>query len=363
MMKKITSLFLVTCFCVSVFAQKDTIAHRIFLLGDGGEMTGNNHPVSVAIKKLMPPDNKSTLLILGDNIYKKGLPERNAEDFVHAKAIIDAQLSIADNTKSKVYVIPGNHDWNGGGGGGLEAIKRQQQYVDSFKNDNVKFYPEDGCPGPVEISISNDITLLIFDSQWWLHKDDKPGDGSNCASKSKEELIRQIGEIATRNKNKLLIIASHHPFRSHGPHGGYYTIKQHLFPFTDVRKWAWLPLPIIGSIYPLVRAGFGISQDMKNKNYRAMVNGVEEAIGSNSNVIFVAGHEHSLQLNKDEKYNYIVSGSASKTTRVNTKKTKFGSPSTGFAVLEVSDNKNVSVKFYTVKGETNLTYTESLLKY
>jgi predicted phosphodiesterase len=362
-MKKIIGLFLVTCFCISLLAQKDTVAHRIILMGDGGEITNNYHPVSEAIKKIMPSDDKSTLLILGDNIYKKGLPEKNAEGYAHAKSIIDAQLSIADNLKAKVFVIPGNHDWNGGKSGGWEAIKRQQQYVDSYKNENVKFYPKDGCPGPVEISISNDITLLLFDSQWWLHKSDKPGEGSACSCKSKEELIKQIGEIVTRNKNKLLIIASHHPFRSHGPHGGYYTIKQHIFPFTDIRKWAWLPLPVIGSIYPLVRAGFGTSQDLKNKNYRAMVNGIEAVIGSDPNVIFVAGHEHGLQLNQDKDHNYVVSGGASKATRVNTKKTKFGSPSTGFAVLEVSTNKTVTVKFYTVKEGTSLVYNESLLRY
>jgi predicted phosphodiesterase len=362
-MKKIIGSVCVLLLCFTLFAQQDTIAHRIILMGDGGELKNNSHPVSEAIKKIMPLDQKSTLLILGDNIYKKGLPERNAENYAEAKTILDAQLSIADKTNSKVYVIPGNHDWNGGKGGGWEAIKRQQQYVDSFKNDNIKFYPEDGCPGPVEINISADITLLIFDSQWWLHKDDKPGESSDCSSKTKEELIKQIGEIANRNKNKLLIVASHHPFRSHGPHGGYYTIKQHLFPFTDIRKWAWLPLPIVGSIYPLVRAGIGTSQDLKNKNYRAMINGVEGAIGSNSRVIFVAGHEHGLQLNQDKHLNYIVSGAACKANRVNTKKTKFGSPSTGFAVLEISNNKNVSVKFYAVKETTDLVHTESLLNY
>lgn len=362
-MKKTTGIISILLLCLTSFAQQDTIAYRIILMGDGGEMKNNSHPVSEAIRKTMPLDNRSTLLILGDNIYKKGLPERNAENFTEAKNILDAQLSIADNTRSKIYIIPGNHDWNGGKDGGWEAIKRQQQYVDSLKNDNIKFYPKGGCPGPVEISISHDITLLIFDSQWWLQKHDKPGENSECSCNTKEELINQIGDIANRNKNKLLIIASHHPFRSHGPHGGYYTIKQHLFPFTDIRKWAWLPLPVVGSIYPLVRAGFGTTQDLKNKNYRAMVHGIEGVTAANPSVIFVAGHEHGLQLNQDKNFNYIVSGSGSKTNRVNTKKTKFGSPSAGFAVLEVSNNKNVNVKFYTVKETTDLVHEESLLKY
>jgi predicted phosphodiesterase len=362
-MKKITGLTFFISLCFTLLAQQNNVAYRIVLLGDGGSLTKNSHPVTEAVKKQIPLDDKSTILILGDNIYKKGLPDKNAEDFKEAKAIIDAQLSIADNTNSKVYVIPGNHDWNGGKAGGWEAIKREQEYIDGYKKENVKFFPEGGCPGPVEISIGADITLLVFDSQWWLHTHEKPGEGSACASKSKEELLQQIGEIANRNKNKLLIIASHHPFRSKGPHGGFYTLKHHLFPLTDIRKWALLPMPVIGSIYPLVRAGIGTPQDLKNKNYRAMVKGIEAAVSLHPNVIFVAGHEHGLQLNTDNNRNYIVSGGACKANRVNAKKTKFGTSSTGFAVLEVSNNKSVSVKFYTVKKETNLVRTESLLSY
>jgi hypothetical protein len=39
---------------------------------------------------------------------------------------------------------------------------------------------------------------------------------------------------------------------SNGIHGGYFGIKQHIFPFTDMKKKLYIPLPVIGSIYPSV---------------------------------------------------------------------------------------------------------------
>ena len=146
------------------------------------------------------------------------------------KAVLDSQIHIADNTKAKVYFMPGNHDWNNGNPRGWEAIVRQQQYVDNTGRENVKFYPEDGCPGPVEVNITPDVTLIIMDSQWWVHPYDKPGIESDCPYKTKTEVLTQLDNILSRNSKKLVLFAVHHTFRSFGIHGGYFKLKQHIFP-------------------------------------------------------------------------------------------------------------------------------------
>lgn len=367
-MKKAAGLlFSFFFFSLFIYAQTktDTVVHRIILLGDGGELKKDGtHPVTDSVRKLIPLNANTTILILGDNIYKKGLPDTSAKNYRESKNIINAQLAVADKSDAKVYIIPGNHDWDAGKKDGWEAIKRQQAYVDTFPGSNAEFFPKGGCPGPVEINPGDDITLILFDSQWWLHKHDKPCPGSACAATTKDQLIKQIGDIAKRDTNKLLIIASHHPFRSKGQHGGYYTLKQHIFPLTDTKKWLFIPLPVLGSVYALIRP-LVTSQDLKNKNYREMISRVEEAVRPHPHVIFVGGHEHGLQLIKDNNnasFNYIVSGGASKANPINRKKTEFGASACGFAVLEISGNKKVSVKFYTVKKTMEIT-EEPLLNY
>jgi hypothetical protein len=261
-------------------------------------------------------------------------------------------------------MIPGNHDWNNGSFNGIQTILREQVYVSQLGKDNVWYYPEGGCPGPVEVPINDDVVLVIIDSQWWLHPYDKPGIESDCPFKTKDEVVTQLADILGRNYRKLVIVATHHTFRSNGVHGGLFGWKQHLFPFTDMKKNLYIPVPVLGSIYPIARGVFGTPQDIKHPDYTNMIHDIEQVTRAHPNVIFVAGHEHNLQLIKDTGYYYIVSGAGSKTSRVNkTRRSLFVSDKTGFATLEVSKNKNVRASFYTVTDSVRKPYSENLLNF
>lgn len=344
---------------------EDTIAQRIVLIGDAGQLTNGKHPVVDAVRKLIKLDKKTTVLFLGDNLYKIGLPDDQNLNYELARAVLDSQLSVADSTDTQVYMVPGNHDWENGGRGGFEAIIRQQLYVDFLGKNNVEYYPKDGCPGPVEISLGKDVTLILFDSQWWIHPFDKPEIESDCNCKTKEELTTQIGDIAARNSKKLIIIGCHHPFKSNGMHGGFYTLKQHLFPLTDLKKNLYIPLPIIGSAYPIARSVFGTPQDLKHPNYANMVSEITDVVKASApNVVFVSGHDHNLQHIIDSSYNYIVSGGGCKQNRTSKNKNSlYNSSSQGFSVMEVSTNKNVTVDFYTVTDSIRKEYTATMLNF
>ncbi|HSU29448.1 MAG TPA: metallophosphoesterase, partial [Chitinophagaceae bacterium] len=349
----------------SLCFSQDSIINRIVLVGDGGLLENGRHPVAQAIKKTVPMDARTTIVFLGDNLYSTGLPYEEYAGYKAAKNVLDSQLSIADGTAAKIYMIPGNHDWKNGAADGFSAILREQTYVDLLNKNNVEFFPKDGCPGPKGVNLGSDVLLVMFDSQWFLHTQEKPGIESECDFKTPDEVYAELDNILTRNPGKLVIIACHHTFKSISPHGGYYTWKQHIFPFTDISKNLYIPLPIIGSIYPLTRGVFGTPQDLHHPNYEAMINGVQGITKGYPNVLFAAGHDHSLQFIKDSNYHYIVSGSGSKTNRVslNRKKSLYSSDKNGFAVLEVSANKWVTVTYYTVTDSTRLTYRSTFMNY
>lgn len=346
-------------------AQTDTLAQRIVLIGDAGQLTDGRHPVADAVRNFIPLDSKTTVLFLGDNLYKHGLPDAQAANYDKARAVLDSQVSVADNTPARVYMIPGNHDWHNGNRDGFEAIIRQQLYVDLLEKPNVKYYPEEGCPGPVEIRLDKNTVLVLFDSQWWLHPYDKPEIESDCSCKTKDELVTQIKDILVRNSKKLVLLACHHPFKSFGPHGGYFTLKQHLFPFTDIKPNFYLPLPILGSVYPIARSVFGTPQDLRHPNYTNMINEISAVVKSSApHVVFLSGHEHNLQHIKDDGYNYVVSGGGCKTNRVSdSRKTEYTTRSIGFGVMEISTNKNVSLTFYTVTDSVRKRYQAHLLNF
>ena len=344
---------------------EDSIQATIILIGDAGQLTNGRQPVVAGAQKMVAMDKKTTVIYLGDNLYKTGLPDDMVPTYQIAKAPLDSQINIAGKAPVNVYFIPGNHDWANGGDLGYQSILRVQNYIDILGNKYVKQLPRDGCPGPEEIHVNNDITLILLDSQWWLQTYDKPGIESDCPYKTKAEVITQIDDILSRNDNKLVLFATHHPMRSYGPHGGYFTLKQHIFPFTDINPKFYFPLPVIGSAYPLTRAVFGTAQDLKHPIYQEMINAFENVVKGHPNVIFVSGHEHTLQMIKDSNYNYIVSGSGSKTDRVSkSRNTLYDASKNGFVTLRVSKNKTVRATFYTVAGDSvKEAYTKNILDF
>lgn len=348
-MKYLLALYMVFVGHV-IFAQTDdTVNARIILIGDGGALINGKHPVASAVKNYLLPDKKTTIVYLGDNLYRYGLPDEGNVNYVLSRTVLDSQMAVAANTPAHVYMVPGNHDWSNGGQGGWESLLRQEAYVNLMKEKNVHFVPSEGCPGPIEVPISKDVVMLVFDSQWFLHQYDKPGIEWDCECKTPSEFMLQLSELLRKNYNKLVIMACHHPFRSNGIHGGYFGIKQHIFPFTDLRKKLYIPLPVLGSIYPISRSVFGSPQDISYPAYTLMVNTILAETKLHPNVIFAAGHDHSLQLLKDTSHFYIVSGSGCQTSRVeDSKNSLFTKEALGFSVVEVSKNKNVRVKFYSV---------------
>ena len=197
------------------YAQSDSIQARIILIGDAGELNYGREPVIDAVHDLIPLDSKTTVLYLGDNIYDNGLPDDIMPGYVAARSVLDSQINIAKGTNAKIVFIPGNHDWNNEDPNGLEIINRQDNYINS-KGKNIKFLPIDGCPGPVEYSINDNIELVIYDSQWFIRpQSERPGIESDCAYKTPEQFYNELEDILNRNSKKLIILAGHHTLKSY----------------------------------------------------------------------------------------------------------------------------------------------------
>ncbi|MBL7741471.1 MAG: BamA/TamA family outer membrane protein [Chitinophagaceae bacterium] len=338
-----------------VIAQENNngrIVQRIFLTGDAGELKNGKHLVCDWLKQHVNWDDSSnTLIYLGDNIYPVGLPGEGNKSYAAAKAILDYQVSVVQGKSAKAFFIPGNHDWKKGKTGGLEQARQQWNYITKLGLPNVQVLPANGCPGPVEVLLGDKVVIVFMDSQWWLQQGEKTDLESDCDYKTEEEVVTALKDIIGSYPDRLILLAMHHPFYTYGAHGGYFTLKQHIFPLTDASPGLYIPLPVIGSVYPLARGVFGNIQDTKHPQYKNMIRRIEEIMKLHPNVIHAAGHEHSLQFLLHDSIPYIVSGSASKTTRVRKgKKSLFAKEENGFAVVEVTSDGKAEVKFYTLSG-------------
>ena len=355
-MKRSFNLFFALLSYSVITAQVDSINQRIFLIGDAGELLGNKQPVVEWVKQHVDMnDEKNTVLFLGDNIYPLGLPMEGEPTYVESKKILDAQIDLVKGKKAKAFFVLGNHDWKNGKLGGWHQAMNQENYINGLEQPNIQAWPQEGCPGPVAVELTDKIVTVFIDSQWFLYVHEKPGPGSTCDAKTVEEFATELREIIAMHPNQLLVIAMHHPMYTYGIHGGDYGWKEHLFPLTAARPNLWIPLPIIGSIYPISRGVFGSLQDIRHPLYRNLVDIVEKAMKEHPNPVHVAGHEHSLQMVVNDSIPYIVSGSGINLSRVK-KENRRGTllystvTETGFAMLEVRKSGAVQAKFYTMSS-------------
>jgi len=343
------------------------IRYSVFLIGDVGKpietAKGGEPSLNFLHKQILAAGAKSTTIYLGDNIYNFGMPEEGAYDRKVSEERIIAQLDVFKGYQGEKYMIPGNHDWKQGAEGGLEQVNREQRFVEdylakdsaAFRYTGDFFTPGNGCPGPYEVRLQDDLVLITINSQWFLTPPaNRPfGADGGCGVENESDFFAQIEDIVARNKDKHIMVVGHHPLYSDGVHGGYFTLADHLFPVSIVYKYAFLPLPVIGSIYPFARKYGGISQDIAHPLYQGYKKGLEDIFKKYPNIIYAAGHEHNLQYFKEHDTHYIVSGSGCKTQHVKPGPgagALFSDKEKGFARVNYYDDGQVWTEYFVPQG-------------
>src|SRR5437868_4857818 len=88
-------------FAVNVcFSQDDSLANRIVLIGDAGDILNGRQPVIDAARRLIPMDKKTTVIFLGDNLYSIGLPDDQYSSYNGLRSVLDTQVSLVRNTEA-----------------------------------------------------------------------------------------------------------------------------------------------------------------------------------------------------------------------------------------------------------------------
>lgn len=320
------------------------IEKSFYLLGDGGYAQPGGTSEGLIIFKKFMDSVKATgnyTLFLGDNIYPVGMPAENTKRRKQAEYRLDAQVDAVEGYKGNVLFIPGNHDWYNKG---LKGLVRQKNYLEERLEDQLTWTPNIGC-GLEIIDISDKIKLIVIDSQWYLTDwNNHPLVNKDCAEiKTREAMFLEVETELKKSQNKTIIIALHHPLYTNGVHGGKYNFNQHIYP--SQKK---IPVPILGSLVTLVRTTGGISiQDAQNERYKSLVDRLETIGKDAERLVFVSGHEHSLQYIINDNIKQIVSGSGSKATYATLSNDGlFAYPGQGFAVYDIFEDGASWVSFY-----------------
>jgi predicted phosphodiesterase len=342
------------------------VNYTVLLIGDAGapKLDGNDSVLNLISREIEDSGPNHATIFLGDNIYPRGLPPQTHQLRSISEQRIKAQMDIFKSYVGNVFFISGNHDWNKGKSNGFAYLQRQEKFVNSYMQRGHVFLPENGCPGPTDIHLSEDLVVIFINTQWWIQRGLRPiGKQYGCGAKNEDHFFRLLDEMLEANKSKNILIAAHHPLFSNALHGGRFTTKHHIFPLTAVHKRLYLPLPVAGSLYPLYRKMFGAYEDMSHPRYKRMRKRLLQIIKKHKNIIYSAGHDHNLQYFRKENNHFIVSGSGSKVSYVKKgRRASFTHAHTGLFKLEFLSNGEIWMQVLepNLNNETVIVYRKKL---
>lgn len=274
-------------------AQDDAVELTLLLIGDAGAAAPEGDAVLHALSKEIGRDaTRTAVVFLGDNIYPNGLPVEGHEQRAESERRLLAQVGAA-KWASRSLFVPGNHDWSSGDSvSDWEAVSRQGAFLAA--TGSAELWPTPGCPGPAVLDLGSQLRLVMLDTEWWLHGRPTPPSERGCGATDTEGVVTGVRDAIEGAGTRHVVIAAHHPPVSAGPHAGQFGLLDHLFPLRALKPWAWLPLPVLGSVYPVSRK-LGVSpQDQSSRLNKEMMSALRTAIEPGKPLLFAAGHEHQL---------------------------------------------------------------------
>ncbi len=316
----------------SITAQEREVSQVFYLTGNTGvDDSKYSTEILEAITKMSQDDAKATFLALG-NITKGGYPENKKKREKVKEQLRETLLDPLKKFNGNIIFIPGTNEWNKFGHNGLDDM---ESYIQD--NSNAEFWPNDGCVREIEDLDTDNVELLMIDSQWFLEDwDDYNYINNDCGIKTRSDFFAKFKDDLKDEQNKTVIVALHHPILSES--------KRNF-------------LQTIGGTQ---KEDFFSAERSKFRNQLASL--AEQF----PDVIFVSGSDENLQYINDDGIPQIISGAATKKLR-NAKRADedeilFTEATHGFARLIVYTDNSSNVEFYATEDGTTQKLFEKAIK-
>ncbi len=309
--------------------------HGVYLIGNTANANLDNLVLRSLQKQLEATKFPAKLLFLGDLIDHNGLVKSSDDN----NLVLLRKLSEVSqkNKNIQTYFLSGDRDWDNSGPNGVQNI---HQLAQQLTIAGAELIPKDACPGPISIELDDLTTLIIFNSQWFMHPHDRPvSPDTDCPIISEFDFWDELKDHLDDAEGKNVLLAAHHPIYSGGQYAGKKLSGYHA-------------IPIIGTMYVSYRQQIGNTRDMSNAAYQNFNQHLREILQDYPSVIYASGHEMDLQVQQIEDHYHLNSGAATTTKSVkHTKNHIFSSSEKGYMKLEYFADGQVQLKTFTFSAE------------
>lgn len=309
----------------------------VFTVSSGFSQT--NKPVSFSLfmvghTEYFDPSNPGHLqflqTILDYNNSKKGIIflGNNFPSGTSARPTDPAWLDSLTRFDGPVCFIPGRSDWANGSSEGKDRIKEEYEIITATLRGKEIYLPDAACPGPVEVNVNDSLTIILIDTQWYLHPYDiRIG---KCDLEEKDDLWILLQDALRRNRNREVIVAGYHPVVSYGEFGGHYPAAKE----------------IVGFPVALYRKVLGTRSDLSHPEYKELREKMESALSNFPNVIYASSHEKNFQYIREDNIHQVIGGSLAGGGYVEENKPECESRDAGFSRLDFYQDGTVELLFF-----------------
>lgn len=330
----------------------DPIVHSIFFIGDTGNDTIPSEALFLLSFEAGTQTNRS-IVFLGDNVYPSGNSAFDGASAHRERRIMESQLELFSPFRGSVFVVPGNHDWSRGKADGAAAVLRQQHIVNDFTRSNSvnsnagqTYFPGNAQSGPVQVQPHPAVRLIFLDTQWWLQGNGRrriPGSSGLSRREQEANCLARLDSMLSRAQedDALCIVIGHHPVFTNGQHSHRREPLRFLLNYTPL------------ALFRLLGTDRFMGQDIDQPRYRRFRNQLREVFAHYSPMVYVAGHDHNLQVMRDLGNYYVVSGAGSKQHTID----RYRFPArfmedqqSGFFRMDLHASGNVRIAAYGVRN-------------
>ncbi len=297
------------------------VMHTVFLVGNTGAPADTSAGAKLYFlqEQLLASGKASNLVFIGNPFYPRLLPPATSPQRANAEQVLKAQLAILKNYEGQVHIIPGDYHLKKDKNNASRRAQQQEQFIrDYLQNENV-FMPENGCPGPSQIEINENILLLLLDTKWFLPGSPKVSEEAGCTATSAAAVLAEVDDALKSNPQKQVIVATH------------------------------------------------VAQDIKPYYYRSMQKAYSEIYSQHPGLIHVEDHSSALEYAWQDSINYIRTGWRSQDRKLKQKLAPvFTQPEPGFAKVIFYTNGEAWLEFWSTplgnKPTAKMAYRRLLMK-
>lgn len=321
--------------------------YRVLLLGNIGNGPSEQPSLvqEMLAAHLATVDSNSAVVFLGDNTPCCSFPDSaNAAESEVADGL-SSWLNALQGYAGEVVFLPGNTE-SGSTTEGRQTLQHKAYFIDRALERRDVFRLAEGYPGPEVIKLTDGLTMIALNTQWWLDSRQRYGDTGEYDLNEPLDFLTELEEVLYKHRNDQLIMVGHHPLFSNGNYGGKFSLWQHL-----------TPLPALGSAMPLYRQLVGNRQDLASSRYRVFRQEMLQLLRIQHNLIYAAAHDHSLQyFAKDDRRrvkHHITSGSANYDDHVSKGRgASFVSRAHGFMEVEFYEDGSAWLNAWTIDADS-----------